>query len=169
MRTWVTYAIGGILGLVLTIGLHELTTQKNYRITWAQGPTVNMTSASQLAHEVRKLRSERAVILAEMLKLRAPLVVNGPSRVFEVTAYGIGCDAPGPFTSAGIVPKSDHTAAADPVVVPRYSVIHVEGLGEFTVLDTGGAVKGRVIDIFVDDCEFAKSFGRPVKQVRRVK
>ena len=60
--------------------------------------------------------------------------------------------------------------AADPQVLPLGTAIRVVGLRsprpqEFTVADTGAAVKGNVIDIFIRDCERAKIFGRRRVQV----
>ena len=83
----------------------------------------------------------------------------------EVTAY---CDqgetASGVQTRRGIV-------AADPDVLPLGSRIRVEGLdprhnGTYDVEDTGGAVKGRIIDIFMRDCAAAKRFGRQIARVQ---
>lgn len=54
--------------------------------------------------------------------------------------------------------------AADPRIVPIGSVVSVAGLGPrsqtFIVADTGAAVKGRRIDIFMPSCAAAKRFGR---------
>lgn len=62
----------------------------------------------------------------------------------------------------------DGVAAADPAFLPLGSVVrlsHRDGrpLGVFVVMDTGGAVKGRKIDIYVDDCREAARWG--VKRV----
>ena len=83
----------------------------------------------------------------------------------QVTAY---CDqgetASGVQTRRGIV-------AADPDVLPLGSRIRVEGLaarlnGTYDVEDTGRAVKGRIIDIFMRDCDAAKKFGRQSARVQ---
>ena len=82
----------------------------------------------------------------------------------QVTAY---CDqgetASGVQTRRGIV-------AADPDVLPLGSRIRVEGLathsGTYDVEDTGSAVKGRIIDIFMRDCAAAKRFGRQTARVQ---
>jgi 3D (Asp-Asp-Asp) domain-containing protein len=73
-------------------------------------------------------------------------------------------------TSTGTKARSG-TVAADPRVLPMGSTIRVAGLGSsrpqtFTVADTGGAVKGNEIDIFISDCARAKTFGRRRVQVR---
>ena len=59
----------------------------------------------------------------------------------------------------------DGVAAADPEFLPLGSVVRLSGrdgrpLGVFVVMDTGGAVKGRKIDIYVDDCAEATRWGR---------
>jgi 3D (Asp-Asp-Asp) domain-containing protein len=58
----------------------------------------------------------------------------------------------------------DGVAAADPEFLPLGSVVRLtrdgRPLGVFVVMDTGGAVKGRKIDIYVDDCAEATRWGR---------
>jgi 3D (Asp-Asp-Asp) domain-containing protein len=83
----------------------------------------------------------------------------------EATAYCVeGETASGVQTRKGIV-------AADPDVLPLGSRIRVDGLGRrlsrtYDVEDTGRLVKGREIDIFMDDCDAAKQFGRRPARVR---
>jgi 3D (Asp-Asp-Asp) domain-containing protein len=53
--------------------------------------------------------------------------------------------------------------AADPRVLPIGSTVRIlDGprRGVYTVLDTGAAIKGLKIDIFVDDCHEAETFGK---------
>lgn len=55
--------------------------------------------------------------------------------------------------------------AADPTVLPLGSVVRLsrpsgEALGIFVVMDTGGAVKGRKVDVYLADCAKAKRWGR---------
>jgi 3D (Asp-Asp-Asp) domain-containing protein len=63
--------------------------------------------------------------------------------------------------------------AADPRVLPIGSTVRVSGLGRksqtFLVADTGSAVKGRHIDIFMSSCRTAKRFGRKPVIVRTIK
>jgi 3D (Asp-Asp-Asp) domain-containing protein len=77
---------------------------------------------------------------------------------FEATAYSVtGTTASGMQTRRGIV-------AADPSVLPIGTRIRVTDAGSYsgvyTVTDTGPAVKGREIDIFMSDGAEAKRFGR---------
>jgi 3D (Asp-Asp-Asp) domain-containing protein len=81
---------------------------------------------------------------------------------FSATAYCLtGTTAMGVETRPGIV-------AADPRILPLGTRIRVTNAGAYsgiyTVADTGPAVKGREIDIFIPDLAAAKRFGR-----RRVK
>jgi 3D (Asp-Asp-Asp) domain-containing protein len=73
------------------------------------------------------------------------------------TAYcDHGTTQSGVRTRTGIV-------AADPRLLPVGTVLRiVDGAtaGIYTVLDTGSAVKGRTIDIFVPSCTDARAFGR---------
>jgi 3D (Asp-Asp-Asp) domain-containing protein len=55
--------------------------------------------------------------------------------------------------------------AADPAVLPLGSRIRLTGLagrydGDYVVLDTGSAVRGRRIDLYMRDCREAVKFGR---------
>jgi 3D (Asp-Asp-Asp) domain-containing protein len=81
---------------------------------------------------------------------------------FEATAYSIdGKTASGKMARPGIV-------AADPNVLPLGSRIRVHDAGaysgEYEVADTGRAIKGREIDIYIEKQSEAVRFGR--RQVR---
>ncbi len=84
-------------------------------------------------------------------------------RVFVATAYCLkGVTRSGVRVKRGIV-------AADPSRIPLGSVIQVRAgsySGIYRVLDTGSAIKGRIIDIYVPDYNEAMRFGRQRVQVR---
>lgn len=91
------------------------------------------------------------------------------ARTFRMTATAY-CD--GGETRSGTQARSG-TVAADPRVLRLGTTIRVTGLRSprpqtFTVTDTGAAVKGREIDIFIRDCARARTFGRRPVQVRVV-
>jgi 3D (Asp-Asp-Asp) domain-containing protein len=50
--------------------------------------------------------------------------------------------------------------AVDPSVIPLGSKVYVEGYGEAVAADTGGAIKGSRIDVFVPSESDAQQFGR---------
>ena len=87
-------------------------------------------------------------------------------KVFEATAYcDFGLTYSGVLVHRGIV-------AADPRVLPIGSVIEVSAgdySGVYTVMDTGGVVKGEIIDIYMPDYEEAIQFGRQSVGVRVIR
>lgn len=52
-------------------------------------------------------------------------------------------------TATQSIPRTDKTIAVDPRVIPLHSIVYIEGLGYFVAEDTGSAIKGNKIDIFV--------------------
>jgi len=83
------------------------------------------------------------------------------SQTYTATAYSLrGRTASGKLVSRGLI-------AADPFVLPLGTRVRVEAgswSGEYLVADTGGAVKGRRIDIWTPTTREALQFGRrPVK------
>lgn len=73
--------------------------------------------------------------------------------VFKVTHY-CNCEAcQGKYigtTATGTAPKAGRTIAVDPDRIPLGSVVKIDGQ-EYIAEDTGGAIKGNRIDIFVAD------------------
>jgi 3D (Asp-Asp-Asp) domain-containing protein len=74
------------------------------------------------------------------------------------TAYcHAGTTKSGVWTRPGIV-------AADPRIVPLRSLIRIvtpeRYAGIYQVMDTGSAIKGRKLDLFIPSCVHAKYFGR---------
>jgi 3D (Asp-Asp-Asp) domain-containing protein len=102
----------------------------------------------------------RSVISHERAGARAVDPPTDNTRAtFEATAY-----CRGQLTAAG-VPVRAGIAASDPRILPLGSVIRVDGIGTryqgvYTVLDTGPEIKGREIDVYMWNCDEAKSFGR---------
>lgn len=79
------------------------------------------------------------------------------------TAYcDHGTTQSGTRTRVGIV-------AGDPKVLPVGTVLRIlDGAhaGVYTVMDTGSAIKGRRIDIFIPDCARADEFGERTLRIR---
>ena len=81
-----------------------------------------------------------------------------PAIAFVATAY---CH--GTTTASGVSVRRGFVAA-DPAVLPLGSVIRVQQSGGYdgvyTVMDTGPKVRGRQVDLFIENCAAAKQFGR---------
>ena len=80
-----------------------------------------------------------------------------PFQVFSATAYSLrGRTATGQSVTRGLI-------AADPRVLPIGTRVRLEAgpwTGEYLVADTGGAIKGRKIDIWTPSSREAMQFGR---------
>ena len=88
--------------------------------------------------------------------------VAAPVR-FIATAY-----CTGRITKSG-APVAKGIVAADPDVLPLGSVIRISGAasynGTYRVLDTGGLIRKRRVDVYIPDCAAARRFGRRPVQV----
>ena len=63
---------------------------------------------------------------------------------FKLTFYGDDT-----ITATGKKPQINHTIAVDPRVIPLGSKVYIEGMGTYYAEDTGGAIKGNILDVFV--------------------
>ena len=87
----------------------------------------------------------------------------GAQLAFTATAY-----CKGETTASGVVVRTG-IAAADPALLPVGTVVRVDMpssrySGIWTVMDTGPAVQGRLIDLYLWSCHEALAFGRrPVR------
>jgi 3D (Asp-Asp-Asp) domain-containing protein len=80
-----------------------------------------------------------------------------PFQMYSATAYSLrGKTASGQYVTRGLI-------AADPRVLPIGTRVRVEAgawTGEYLVADTGGAIRGRKIDIWTPSSREAMQFGR---------
>jgi 3D (Asp-Asp-Asp) domain-containing protein len=89
---------------------------------------------------------------------------GGPPAPGVRLAFGATAYCKGITTASGVAVQTG-IAAADPALLPVGSVIDVSApdpkySGIYTVMDTGPAIKGRVIDIYMWSCYEALDFGR---------
>lgn len=84
----------------------------------------------------------------------------------SATAYTASCNGCSGVTATGVDLNANPNAkviAVDPSVIPLGSKVYVEGYGYATAADTGGAIKGNKIDVFIPTQDAALNWGR--KQV----
>ena len=107
--------------------------------------------------ETTLLDSRFAARLALFRVSTAPPTPGAQLR-FIATAY-----CKGTITCLGIQVRSG-IAASDPSLLPLGSIIRVDSAGPYnglyTILDTGPAIQGRMIDIYMWSCYEALAFGR---------
>ncbi|XRG76956.1 LysM peptidoglycan-binding domain-containing protein [Rossellomorea sp. GAMAL-10_SWC] len=85
----------------------------------------------------------------------------------EASAYTASCKGCTGITATGINLKENPNTkviSVDPSVIPLGSKVNVEGYGVAIAGDTGGAIKGNRIDVFIPNKQDAINFGR--KQVK---
>jgi 3D (Asp-Asp-Asp) domain-containing protein len=109
-------------------------------------------------YEVTILDSKYASRQASLRETTA-LPTPGARLAFSATAY---CKGETTASGAGV---HSGVAAADPELLPVGSVIDIDSLpghynGIYTVLDTGPAIQGRQLDLYMWSCYEALEFGR---------
>ena len=88
---------------------------------------------------------------------------SGKAITVKATAYTASCAGCSGTTATGINIKDNPHAkviAVDPSVIPLGSKVYIKGYGEYTAADTGGAIKGNRIDVFIPSEQAALNFGR---------
>lgn len=88
---------------------------------------------------------------------------SGKTMTVSATAYTAYCAGCSGTTATGIDLRSNpnqKVIAVDPSVIPLGSKVWVEGYGEAIAGDTGGAIKGNKIDVFIPSQGAALEFGR---------
>jgi 3D (Asp-Asp-Asp) domain-containing protein len=106
--------------------------------------------------QMRDSRSEASV---PTITEQTMLPQAGARLQFSATAY-----CKGETTASGVGVRTG-IAAADPAILPVGSVVRLETpnprySGVWTVMDTGPAVRGRTVDLYLWSCKEALQFGR---------
>jgi 3D (Asp-Asp-Asp) domain-containing protein len=151
--------VGSTVGVLLLFSIisysQSLGQQQDSKVnppnqTVATSATDPANKAAEVAESTERPRDVTAA---------APVFIEGtvPSQNFEATAYSLhGRTASGAAPTQGII-------AADPRVLPIGSRVRIEAgnySGEYVVADTGGAVRGKRIDIWTPTSREAMRFGR---------
>jgi 3D (Asp-Asp-Asp) domain-containing protein len=81
-----------------------------------------------------------------------------PANVISVGSFKVLCYTIKGRTATG-VQTSTEVVAVDPKVIPLKSRIFIKGVGWRTALDTGGSIKGNVLDIWLPTLADCRAFG----------
>lgn len=108
---------------------------------------------------------------AELVKHPDSIPPDGPGieMTVEATAYTAYCYGCIGITAFGIDLRSnpeEKVIAVDPSVIPLGTKVWVEGYGEAIAGDTGGAIKGNRIDVFIPTYDGAIEWGRQIITVK---
>ncbi|MFF2179469.1 3D domain-containing protein [Lysinibacillus sp. NPDC058147] len=122
------------------------------------------TSESK-TNKVATTSSKKKVATSSTNSASAP-ASTGKTLTMRATAYTAYCEGCSGITANGTDIRSNpnlKVIAVDPRVIPLGSRVWVEGYGEAIAADTGGAIKGNKIDVFIPTEGQARQWG--VKQV----
>lgn len=129
-----------------------------YEIVKHDGEIVEKNIISQKA--IKEPQSELVVKgSGYVVASRSGNIVGKKSLTVQATAYsGDGITATGrkPVYNPGGL----STIAVDPRVIPLGSKVYVEGYGYAIAADTGGAIKGNIIDVYLNSASACRAWGR---------
>lgn len=105
----------------------------------------------------------RTVTRSSAYSVTEAIQVNGTAMGnFKLTFYCACSSCSGGYgagTATGTRCTEGRTIAVDPRVIPLGSKVYIEGFGDFIAEDTGGAIKGNKIDIYLNDHDRCYAMG----------
>ena len=157
--------LGSALGVLLFFSVFSYA--KTYIQKQDPKPSVKQETVLEVAGQIPEDPEEEAASPVVESTPAAPVdkpaeqALSAPSETYSATAYSLrGKTASGQYVSRGLI-------AADPRLLPLGTRVRLDAgpwSGEYLVADTGGAIKGRKIDIWTPTSREALQFGRrPVK------
>ena len=126
--------------------------------------------------KVQEQKKESSAVVASAITAVAQLTTDKPAvasstqqtpttqaATLNVQATGYSYNEPGlsPHTATGVdLRKNPTVIAVDPSVIPLGSLVEVPGYGIAIAGDTGGAIKGNIIDLHFTTVDQANQWGR---------
>ncbi|MGG0552497.1 LysM peptidoglycan-binding domain-containing protein [Priestia aryabhattai] len=120
-------------------------------------------AAQEQAQKEQAAQQQQQQQAAQQQQQQSQQQASGKSMTVEATAYTANCAGCSGTTATGVNLKSNpnqRVIAVDPSVIPLGSKVYVEGYGQAVAADTGGAIKGNRIDVFVSSDSAAQDWGR---------
>lgn len=164
--------VGAVLLLVFSSTSGPSTSSSGYRVSSAAGRSTTeletaTTATTQVSpsHELPKPEVPSTSTTSTTLEegdVGAPAVEDSPSDAlgsFSATCYTLT------GTTASGAPAGPGSIAVDPRIIPLGTELEVEGYGRGTAADTGGAIKGRRLDLWMTPAE-CRQWGRRTVSVR---
>lgn len=158
-------------GVLVTVPeLPEETAEETVAETTVTVPEETVEVTTETTEEVAETTAAAAETTAvEETTAAAPQMTYAGE--FLLTAY---CSCPiccgkwsGGPTASGVMPQEGRTIAVDKRVIPLGTHVYIDGLGEFIAEDTGSAVKGNHIDVYMGSHTAAKWFAGGAGSCRR--
>ena len=162
LRSIKANTLANITLFIICIGLILLNIYQSYhckQLMEHQAEIFQDTIDSQLDTYIEALKAE------EVIKTNYPKKNFGKFALSWYTPVELKKPIDKLRTATGSKPKEGRTIAVDPKVIPYGSTVYIEGYGYFIAEDTGGAIKGNRIDIFINDYNKARQLGRKTANV----
>lgn len=137
------------------------------KITYKNGQELHREFVSS---EVLEERRDEVIAVGTKTTVARGSYVFAPRQVLDnvtLTAYSAGVEHTGKtpdhpqyaLTRSGTRVTDGKTIAVDPKLIPLGTWVYIEDLGLRLAEDTGGAVRGKKIDVYYEDNDTAKKFG----------
>ena len=98
---------------------------------------------------------QEMLLIKKTIGIKKKHIQQGTHMVVGATAY---CNDP--ITYMGTIPKVEYTIAVDPAVIPLGSRVYIPQFNKvFIAEDTGSAIKGNRIDIYMKDYDTCMEWG----------
>jgi uncharacterized protein YabE (DUF348 family) len=134
----------------------------HYKLTLVDGKEV---SRELIKTDVVNAKRDRVLAYGTgtpLLASRGGAVDRARQVLSNVTLTAYSADAGGGHgrTATGVRATEGRTVAVDPNVIPLGWWVYIEGVGYRRAEDTGGAIKGSIIDVYIESSSEARRFGR---------
>lgn len=162
LRSIRVQTISTIVSVCISVGLLLFSVYQTYhckQVIEKQGEVFQEALDAQLDTYLEVLKAE------EVIKTNYPKKNFGKFSLSWYTPVELKKPVEKLRTATGSKPKGGRTIAVDPRIIPFGSTVYIEGYGYFIAEDTGGAIKGNRIDIFIEDYNKAKQLGRKTANV----
>ena len=130
------------------------------------------TTTPETAPASKSKKVSKSSASVEVSRSNSAASEGGEEFYVSATAYTAGCNGCTGVTATGINLKSNpdlKVIAVDPSVIPLGSKVWVEGYGYAVAGDTGGAIKGKKIDLHFPTKSAAYKFGNRQVKMKVIK
>ncbi|MEK5521022.1 ubiquitin-like domain-containing protein [Heyndrickxia sp. FSL W8-0423] len=144
--------------------------RKEYEVTKENGKEVSrkLINEKTLKESKEKIVNVGTKVVTAQVS-RGESEAGGTEYYVSSTAYTANCNGCSGQTATGINLHSNPNLkiiAVDPNFIPLGTKVYVEGYGYAVAADTGGAIKGRKIDVFFNNNSQAYRWGRKQVKIR---
>jgi uncharacterized protein YabE (DUF348 family) len=142
---------------------HQGLVWRKYEVVLENGKEVSRNLISE--QQVKEKQDKIVAVGTKDLNLQVSRGESdtGPEFYVNATAYTADCNGCSGQTATGINLRANpdvKVIAVDPSIIPLGTKVYVEGYGYAVAADTGSAIRGYAIDVFVPNTSSAYRWGR---------